>query len=199
MEISRNFDRYMKPEEDILWCGQPKQGVQLRDADIILIPMSIILIGFSIIIDYTLLQYDSGIILKLFGVLLGISGLYMGLIRFLSDAIKRGHTYYCITTKRVIVLTGRNRTMIKTLPLKNIDRMDRTEEKDGSGFIIFGNTNPLYPWLLGGFYFAQDAVPGLEMLTEVKQVYDIISQQIKVELPAALVATISKEKANELN
>lgn len=199
MEIARNFDRYMKPEEDILWCGQPKQGVQLRDADIILIPMSIILIGFSIIIDYTLLHYDSGIILNVFGVLLGVAGLYMGLIRFLADAIKRGHTYYCITTKRVLVLTGRNRTMIKTLPLKNIDRMDRTDEKDGSGFIIFGNTNPLYPWLLGGFYFVQDAVPGLEMLSDVKQVYDIISQQIKVELPAALVASISKEKANELN
>lgn len=199
MEISRRFDSYMKPEEAILWCGQPKQGIQLRDADIILIPMSIILIGFSVIIDYTLLQYDSGILFKLFGVLLGIAGLYMGLIRFLSDAIKRAHTYYCITTKRVIVLTGRNRTLIKTLPLKNIDRMDRTDEKDGSGFIIFGNTNPLYPWLLGGFYFVHDAVPGLEMLTDVKQVYDLISKQVKVELPAALMATISKEKANDLN
>ena len=77
--------------------------------------------------------------------------------------------------------------------------METTDEKDGSGFIIFGNTNPLYPWLLGGFYFAHDAVPGLEMLHDVKQVYNIINNQIKVELPAALISSISKENTNDLN
>ncbi|HUM46012.1 MAG TPA: hypothetical protein PLD84_03720, partial [Chitinophagales bacterium] len=107
MEIDGLFKPYLKEDENILWSGQPKRGVQIRDADIILIPMSIILIGFSLILDYTLMHYDSSVVFKLFGGLLAVAGIYMGLIRFFTDAAKRAQTFYCITTKRVIVLTGK--------------------------------------------------------------------------------------------
>lgn len=199
MEIDGLFKPYLKEDENILWSGQPKRGVQIRDADIILIPMSIILIGFSLILDYTLMHYDSSVIFKLLGGLLAVAGIYMGLIRFFTDAAKRAQTFYCITTKRVIVLTGKRKPVIKTLPLKNIDRMDTTDEKDGSGFIIFGNTNPLYPWLLGGFYFTQESVPGLELLPDVNLVYNIITKQVKVDIPPALSSDIRKEDKRDLN
>lgn len=199
MENTGAFKRYLKEEERILWSGQPKAGVQIRDADIILIPMSIILIGFSIIIDYMLMHFEAGIFFKICGALLGIAGVYMGLLRFFSDASKRAHTFYCLTNRRIIVMTGKRKPQIKTLPLKNIDRMDMTCEKDGSGFIIFGNTNPLYPWLLGGFYFTQESVPGLELLPDVKLVFNIISKQIKVDLPPELIEDISKEDREGLN
>ncbi|MGB3075259.1 MAG: hypothetical protein WBB36_08050 [Chitinophagales bacterium] len=199
MDTAVLFKEYLKEEEIILWTGQPKRGIQIRDADLILIPMSIILIGFSIILDYTLVHYNSGIFFKLFGGLLALAGIELGLIRFIMDAARRASTFYCITNKRIIVLTGKRKRLIKTLPLKNIDRMEITEENDGSGFIIFGNTNPLYPWLLGGFYFTTDSVPGLELLPDVKNVYRIINKQIKVDLTPGLAAEIRKEDRKDLN
>lgn len=194
-----DFESYLKPGESILWTGQPKPGIQIRDADMILIPMSIILIGFSIILNYTLFHYRANLILLIFAIAIGIAGIYGGALRFFSDAAKRARTHYCITTHRVIVLTAKQKPAIKTLPLKNIDRMDITEEKDGSGFIIFGNTNPLYPWLLGGFYFSHDAVPGLELLPDAKLVYNILQKQIKVELPVVLEQQIKNQQPEDLN
>ncbi|MEP7129366.1 MAG: hypothetical protein ABI729_10880, partial [Chitinophagales bacterium] len=75
MDTAVLFKEYLKEEEIVLWTGQPKRGVQIRDADLILIPMSIILIGFSIILDYTLVHYNSGILFKLFGGLLALAGI----------------------------------------------------------------------------------------------------------------------------
>lgn len=193
------FSTFLKPDEKLLWSGQPKRGILFRDADMILIPMSIILIGFALILDFALLHYKASLPLQLFGILLAGAGLYMGLIRYFRDAAKRARTFYCITDKRVIVSVGRKKPVIRTLPLKNIDRMEITIEKDGSGFLIFGNTNPLYPWLLGGFYFTGESVPGLELLPDVKFVYNILNQQIKVPVTPSLTSVMAKGGSEDLN
>ncbi|MBA2422279.1 MAG: hypothetical protein H0V61_03540 [Chitinophagales bacterium] len=193
------FHEYLKDEEQILWSGQPKSGVQLRDADMILIPMSIIVIGFALILNYMLLYYEASFSFRILGVLFAIGGIYMGIVRFFADAAKRSQTFYCITTKRIIILKSRKKRTIKTLPLKNIDRMDITREKDGSGFIIFGTSNPLYPWLLGGFYFSQEDVPGLEMLPDVHLVHSLIMSQIRVAITPSLVEEIRREDKEGLN
>jgi hypothetical protein len=193
------FSNLLKPEEKMLWSGQPKPGILFRDADMLLIPMSIILIGFAIILDFALLHYKASLFLQLFGILLAGAGLYMGLIRYFLDAAKRARTFYCITDKRVIVSVGRKKPVVSTIPLKNIDRMEITIEKDGSGFLIFGNTNPLYPWLLGGFFFTGESVPGLELLPDVKLVYNIINQQIKVPVTPSLTSVMTKGGSEDLN
>ncbi len=195
-ETSPNF---LKPDEKLLWSGQPKQGILFRDADMILIPMSIILIGFALILDFALLHYQASLLFQLFGILMAGAGIYVGLLRYFIDAAKRARTYYYITDKRIIIATGRKKTAISTLPLKNIDRMETTIEKDGSGFIIFGNTNPLYPWLLGGFYFTGESVPGLELLPDVKLVYTIINDQIKVPVTPSLSSAMAKGGNKDLN
>lgn len=193
------FTPFLKESESMLWRGQPKKGIQLRDADMILIPMSIILIGFALILNYILWLYSASFLLHLFGALLAAGGIYLGVIRFFVDASKRARTFYGISDKRVIVLTRNRKPAIKTLPLKNIDRMDITLEKDGSGFIIFGNTNPLYPWLLGGFYFTGESVPGLELLPDVRMVYDLLNKQIRIPVSPLLTTAISQSAKDELN
>src|SRR5204862_6116231 len=115
---------------------------------------------------------------RVMGMIFIVAGIYFGGVRFTLDILKRKRTHYCITDKRVLVISGRKH-VLKTLPLKNIDRLDKTEEKDGSGFIIFGDINPLWPWLLGSFYMAGDNIPGLEMLADVNSVYDILESQIR--------------------
>lgn len=198
MEIESLFRTYLKADERILWVGQPKKGIQLRDADLILIPMSIILAGFTLILDYTLLHYESSLSFKMLGILFAAAAVYIGFVRFFTGAAKRARTFYCLTNRRIIIMKGRKH-LIKTLPLKNIEQMDTTIEKDGSGFIIFGSTNPLFPWLLGGFYMSREVVPGLELLPDVKQVYELISEQIRINIPPDLSQEIKSENHHKLN
>ena len=198
MVPSQVFNQYLKEGEVILWSGKPRQGLQLRDADIILIPASIILIGFAVILDYTLIHYDSPFIFKVIGLLFAIAGIYMIGIRFLLDIRRRKQTFYCITNRRVLMISGRKKK-IKTLPLKNIEQLDKTEERDGSGFIIFGNTNPLWPWLLGKFYMSGAHIPGLEMLPDVRTVFTILEEQIRVEMPESLKEQLQSGEKENLN
>jgi len=96
------------------------------------------------------------------------------------------------------VIAGRKKKL-STLPLKNIDRLDKTEEKDGSGFIIFGNTNPLWPWLLGKFLMSSDTVPGLILLPDVNAVYTLLEDQVKISMPTSLVEKINEERKEMMN
>ena len=198
INLYEKFSPFLKTGETILWTGNPVTGILIRDADIILLPMSIILLGFSVILNYVMMHFESNFIFKFIGVTFAFLAIYMGGLRFLFDALKRKRTFYCITNKRVLVISGRKRKL-KTLPLRNIERLDKTEEKDGSGFLIFGNTNPLWPWLLGGFYMAGENVPGLETLPDVKEVFTILEAQIKVEMPPSLIEKINSEIREELN
>jgi hypothetical protein len=198
MVITEYFSPHLKEGERILWTGKPKTGFQLRDADIILIPVSIILIGFSVVLDYTMIQFESPAIFKVIGVLFAVAGIYFGGVRFFLDRAKRRKIFYCITDKRVLIIAG-SKKKLKTLPLKNIERLDLTEEKDGSGFIIFGNTNPLWPWLLGKFIMAGEGVPGLEMIDGVKEVHRLLENEITVSMPASLRNQMNSGNSAGLN
>src|SRR5215510_8922994 len=99
------FEKYLKEGETILWLGQPKPGLQVRDADIILIPISIILIGFSFALDYAMTQFEAPFIFKVAGVLFALTGIYVGSIRLLLDRSRRKWIFYCITDRRVLVVS----------------------------------------------------------------------------------------------
>jgi hypothetical protein len=198
INLNAKFSGLLKEGESIVWSGKPVGGILIRDTDIILIPISIILLGFSVALDYVMIYFESAFIFKFIGVSFALLAVYLGGIRFVLASIRRKRIAYCITNKRVLVISGRKKKL-QTLPLKNIDRLDKTEEKDGSGFIIFGNTNPLWPWLLGGFYMTGNNIPGLALLPDVQSVFTILEDQIKVEMPTSLIDKINNEKKEELN
>ena len=170
----------------------------MRDADMILIPISIILVGFAFGLDYSMTQFEAPFIFKIAGVLFAAVGIYVGAIRLVLDRWRRQHTFYSITSKRVLVISGRKKKL-STLPLKNIDRLDKTEEKDGSGFIIFGNTNPLWPWLIGKFVMSATSVPGLILLPDVNVVFNLLEELVKVSMPSSLVEKINEHRKEMMN
>lgn len=140
-EIDSKFLVHLKENEKIAWSGQPKQGILMRDVDMIIIPMSFILLGFALILDYAVITYPVSWTFKSLGFLLSISFIYVGILRFFVNARHRRKLFYCITTKRVLVLSGKKK--FSTLPLRNIESLDKTVENDGSGFITFGTVNPV--------------------------------------------------------
>ncbi len=172
------FDRYLKPGETILWIGRPRTGFYLRDADIILIPVSIIFIGFASILTFAAIHYHSPWPYKVFAGLTVLMALYLAFIRHIRDYRRRQHMWYCITTQRVLQLRGHK---LSTLPIENIEYLDKTEEKDGSGFIFFGKINPLWPWLFGKFYFTSHPLPGFESIADVSTVFDLLQEVVHTQ------------------
>src|ERR1051326_1652154 len=96
---SEVFQSFLKEGENILWSGKPIGGIQIRDADIILIPVSIILLGFSVMLNYILIHFGSDFISQFIGVVIAVAAIYLGCIRFIADLIKRKRTFYCVTTR----------------------------------------------------------------------------------------------------
>jgi hypothetical protein len=181
------FEPLLKPGEKILWYGMPRQGLLIRDADMLAVPMSIMLLGFTLLIDFFAVTNPN-----LFTVASAVlfSGLfvYLGVLRFFTAANRRKRIHYCITTRRVIVMRGKKRAL-STLPLRNIQRAEVTAEKDGSGYISFGNTNPVFPWLFGTFYSTSDQIAGLELIIDVEIVYAVLTAQLQ-----SLVSPTVKEE-----
>jgi hypothetical protein len=168
------FNQYLKENETIEWSGTPKQGILIRDLDMLVIPMSFILFGFALIIDYAVIRYDAPWLFKSLGFVLSVSFIYVGILRFFINARHRRNIHYAITSKRVLLFNSGSKKL-QTLPLRNIEDLDITIEKDGSGFITFGSLNPVWPWLFGGFYFSKNDLPGLELIPNAKIVYNILN------------------------
>ncbi|HAP01685.1 MAG TPA: hypothetical protein DCQ93_07165 [Bacteroidetes bacterium] len=169
------FESRLKENELILWEGIPKQGRHVRDMDMIVVPISIIAIGFGGFFHFAIFYYQEYFFLPL-GMFIVFAGIYMGIIRFFMDAARRRKLKYCVTNKRVLMF--RDEKKFLTLPLKDIEQLDYTEEKDGSGYILFGTTNPMWPWLFGKFFFTRENIPGFEMIPEVQNVYLVIRNAV---------------------
>ena len=195
-ELRKKFEGHIKENEHIVWCGRPKQGILIRDVDLIAIPMSLILFGFSIVLNYAIYNYYPGISFMFLGFMLSFVCVYAGIIRFFRNSWHRKYLFYCITTKRVLVIKGKKKEKLSTLPLKNIESLEITTEKDLSGFITFGTVNPVWPWLLGGFYFTSENIPGIELVPNVGQVYDILVQQLESNVDPEVLIRLYPGKDN---
>ena len=175
--VSQLFIPKLKENEKILWSGIPRQKILLRDVDMIFVPVSIIAVGFGVFFHFAIFYYHQYFFLPI-AVSIVLIGLYLGGIRFFLDTARRKALWYCVTDKRILLLSGKNQKNFKTLPLKDIEQLDFSEEKDGSGFILFGNTNPIWPWLFGKFFFTRETIPGFELIPDVRKVDQIIKEAI---------------------
>ncbi|MCY7360637.1 MAG: hypothetical protein LH629_01005 [Ignavibacteria bacterium] len=192
IEIDKKFEVHLKENEKIVWSGRPKQGILMRDVDIIIIPMSLILFGFALIMDYAAFTYQVSFVFKSLGVLLSLSVIYIGVLRFFVNANHRKKLFYCITSKRILVLSGKKK--FSTLPLRNIESLDKTTENDGSGFITFGTVNPVWPWLFGGFYFTAENIPGLELVPDADIVYQILIHELQTNVDPEILEKLKPGK-----
>jgi len=99
-------NQFLNPGEQLLWWGRPKTGLLFRKADIFIIPFSLLWCGFSVFWVYLALSYDAPMYFVLFGIPFVVIGLFLVFGRFFIDAWMRERTYYGITEKRIIRVTG---------------------------------------------------------------------------------------------
>lgn len=163
----------LEEDENLLWTGQPKQGIVFRTSDIFMIPFSIIWFAFAC--SWMVGAFHFGGIFFIFGIPFVIIGLIFVLGRFLIDKTQRSKTSYGITENRVLIKSGIFSNSIKSINLKTLSDIELTEKSDGTGTIFVGPKNPYNFW--GGgmdWWPGMKSSPQLELIPNARKVYQKI-------------------------
>jgi hypothetical protein len=96
---------FVRPGEQLLWCGRPDPRLWFTGADLYVIPFSLVWCGFAIF--WTVgASRTGGPLFGLFGVIFVAMGLYLVAGRFFYKHYRKKQTVYGITTQRALVATG---------------------------------------------------------------------------------------------
>jgi len=180
-DVSPEIQKLLEPRENILWSGQPKQGVMLRGSDAFLIPFSLLWGGFAFFWEYSVLTKGAPLFFALFGIPFVVVGVYLIVGRFYVEAKQREKTYYGITSDRVVIVSGLLQQNIKSLALRTLSDVTLTESRDGTGSISFGNSFPFAAWFGGMAWpgMEQFSRPRLDIINDPKRVYQLIREAQK--------------------
>lgn len=136
------FKDQLSGKEQILWASPPKQGLQFRTSDKYMIPFSLLWCATVVVWEwFTLGMGELGTTMAWFGVPFMLIGLYLLIGRFFMDAFVRKHIFYAISTKKLLVKTGKWNRSTDIFPLKSIHRLTLETGKKGSGTLRCYDTN----------------------------------------------------------
>ena len=136
----------LQPDERLLWSGQPIRGVRLSAADAFLIPFSILWGGFAIFWESVVIAQGRPLFFALWGIPFVVIGLYLMFGRFWFDAAQRARTFYALTDRRIIIVSGVFSHSTRSLNLRTLSDITLTKKQNGSGTISFGPRNPMFAW-----------------------------------------------------
>jgi Bacterial PH domain len=163
--------------EQVIWSGQPRQGLTLRGSDLFAIPFSLFFAGFSVFWMHGAASSGAPIPFVLFGVPFVLVGLYLVFGRFLVEAKQRAGTFYAVTPQRVIIRSGLFSKSVKSLPLKTLQDLSLSERSDGTGTITFGAQHPMAS-MFGGMPgwpgMDQHLGPRFDLVPQARSVYESI-------------------------
>jgi len=166
----------LRPDERLLWSGQPPQGVRLQAVDAFLIPFSFLWAGFAIFWETLVIVQGAPIFFAGVGVPFVILGLYLVVGRFGVDARQRARTFYALTDRRVVIISGIFSRSTRSLAVRTLSDVALTKRKGGSGTISFGPMSPLYAWWGGAGWpgTGRYAPPCFRLDDNVEEVYEKI-------------------------
>jgi len=163
--------------EQVIWSGQPRQGVVVRGSDAFAIPFSLLWAGFAVFWLVSAAQSGAPLPFVLFGVPFVLVGVYIVLGRFFVEARQRERTFYAVTPQRVIIASGLFSRKVKSLNLKTISELSLSERRDGTGTITFGAQHPMAS-MFGGMSSWPGAEqylgPRFDLVPQARSVYESI-------------------------
>jgi hypothetical protein len=179
--INEEIRSQLSLNEKILWSGQPKQGLTLRRSDLFAIPFSLCWCGFAIFWELAVLETDDSVFFKLWGIPFVLIGLYMVAGRFFYDAKQRSHSFYLVTSQRIIIASGICSRHVRSLDLRKLSTLALEEakgkEKDKEGSLSFGMSSS-FPSVFAALFplpgLEERKAPRFELIKNAKQVYETI-------------------------
>ena len=176
---SDKFRDELNPGESIIWSGQPQQGLMLRPSDALMIPFSILWGGFAIFWEFGVTSSGAPLFFMFWGIPFVLIGLYMIFGRFFYDSAQRSKTFYALTNRRAIILSGVFNQNIKSLDIKRLPEINMSTNGDGKGTITFGASHPM-AWMYSGSGFPNmgryNIAPSFEMIDDARTVYQHIKR-----------------------
>jgi hypothetical protein len=163
----------LEPGESLIWTGVPRQGVVLRAFDAFMIPFSLLWGGFAFFWEATVVVQGAPIFAVLWGIPFVVMGLYLIVGRFFSDARVRANTFYGLTDRRVVILSGVFTRTVTSLPLRTLSDISVVERSDGSGTIHLGRPQPFAAWYAGMQWPGRGSyqTPSFDLIRDVQAVY----------------------------
>ena len=172
---------YLDGDETLLWTGQPKSGILLRNTDFFIIPFSLFWLAFALFWTYLALGTggffgENGLpIFAWLGVPFILVGVVLAFARFPLDARFRDKTIYGLTEKRILVKTGLFSEEFASYNLEDLGSLRLREGKNGFGTIAL-NENDKSALMSSGLEWMPGAQPiaHLDMIPNVRKVYQQI-------------------------
>ena len=175
-ELSEDIRRELGAGERVVWSGRPRQGLVLRGSDALAIPFTLLWCGFAIFWEHGVMTSNAPAFFALWGIPFVLVGLYMVVGRFFFDAKQRAHTFYAVTSERILIVSGVFSRKVKSLSLGTLIDVSLTENRSGEGEIAFGPQNT-FPSFLGSSGWPgtqQHQPPRFELVADAKSVYEKI-------------------------
>jgi hypothetical protein len=161
--------------ESLLWSGAPRQGLVFRGSDIVMIPLSIIWGGFFVVWGVLATRTGAPGIIWLWAAPFAVIGLFLIFGRFILDATLRSRTYYGLTDRRAIIVSGVLYRHVTSLKLSTLSEVSVMERRNGFGTIFFGHVPP---WPQGHTLPGTSAFRSacFELIPDPKRVYNQIRE-----------------------
>lgn len=171
-QVRHTLQPLLGSREELIWVGQPKQGLMLQGSDLWIIPLtlwnSLLLMG----VGYAFLRIVDVVGLFI-GFLLWAIALYLLIGRFFVDAYRRSRIYYALTNRRIIIhikMLGNN-TISYDLP--SLSNLRADVKGNGRGTI---QVSPEGVWSPGLIVGISTYTYALKMIPDAQQVYELIQE-----------------------
>ncbi len=173
--------RELSAGEQIVWSGRPRQGVratfeQRGCAQFVVI--AFLLFWLLAVASLTLRHlwddeghFDPGALLGGFVMVTVGSACLAFAVGY--DAVDRAHTFYGLTNRRIILITGILRPSVWSYPLHQLQRIEVEVQDDGHGTILFKDV-PYTRW-------DDPVVPSFTKIENAQHIHDLVLRAM--ELP----------------
>jgi hypothetical protein len=177
----RLLDRGLDTGEDLRWTGVPSRFPPISGIDGCLSFFALLYVAGLGFLLYLFFSVGTAWIYHAVILVFLSFGLYVAVGRYVQQAIRLRKTYYGLTDKRIIIISGGRTERSRSLPLRDVGDIEVDEWPDGSGTIVFGNlddtiyeawgeqiTKSVMPWM------NTVIPPRLEHIQNVREVAEMI-------------------------
>jgi hypothetical protein len=188
---------YLRPGEQLLWCGRPDPAVVFTVADIIAVPFSLVWLGIAVAWEAGVRASGAPAAFRDLGIPFLLIGVYLVAGRHVTRWFRKRMTVYGITTDRILVQIG---SSFRESPVKGGSMSVRRRRNGRHATVVFEPFGSYYAYqapTMSGPPMGDSGMPTMSAPSRTRVAPGSISFA-DVADPDALLAAINQAKASSL-